>query len=173
MSDTSDTASQQMAKKKKRTKKRARTSSRKTPAKRTKTAAKKPTKKTAGGRAKSGRAASSVDSLLKKYAKERATLEAQLKTQQQKKQEVDQRIAKLRDQATQIAERQQAIESQLTGLDRQRDDEVKQLLSQLGVRLDATSSPPANASSDDRAASGSAGAGRDRVFSGKGNGRRD
>lgn len=128
-----------MAKKKK-------SSSRKSPPRRKKTATKKVAKKrTAKGASKpSGKTAtskrnSSVDSLLKRFAKERAQHEAKLEALRKKKAELEEKTRKYQQQVAKMAHEERDAEAQLGQLDKQRDQEVKELLATLGVQLDGRS----------------------------------
>ena len=93
-----------MAKKKKRSVKKVQ----KRPAKKRAAAKKKTKRKQSTSRAATPRSAggTSVDSLLKRFAKERATQETQLETLRKKKGEVEDKAKKLREQIEKLGEQE-------------------------------------------------------------------
>jgi uncharacterized protein involved in exopolysaccharide biosynthesis len=136
-----------MAKKKKRAakKKTAKRSAKKTTSKK-KPAVKKP---------KAKKAPASVDTILKQFAKDRSTKESQLEALRKKQREVQEKVSKLREEAAKLSEKASQTEADLKDLDSQRDQEVTELLSNLGVNfnrrpggLDSVqdSKPPGNVS---------------------------
>ena len=130
-----------MAKKKKQVArkkaKRAATSARKRPA----------GKRSAGKRSagKQAKADTSVDAILKRFAKERVTNETQVATLRKKREDLEARSAKLREQINRLMDQEKKSRDELAQLDARRDQEVAQLLEQLGVRLQDAAAPRAPA----------------------------
>ncbi len=91
------------------------------------------TKKTASRRTGS----TSVDSLLKKFSRDRTQKETQLAVVIKKREELQTRTRKLEEQIAKVTQQQREIQAQLAQLDQQRDQEVKQLLAQLGINLES------------------------------------
>ena len=116
-----------MAKKKKRAakKKTAKRSAKKTTSKK-KPAVKKP---------KAKKAPASVDTILKQFAKDRSAKESQLEALRKKQREVQEKVSKLREEAAKLSEKASQTEAVLKDLDSQRDQEVTDLLSNLGVNF--------------------------------------
>ena len=118
-----------MAKKKKKTAKRA---------------ANRPSKKVAKSKVskrpavKRSSGSTSVDALLKRFGKERSAKEAQLDALRKKKTEMEEKAAKLREQIAKLAEQEKQFQNDLTQLDARRDQEVSQLLAKLGVQWSDT-----------------------------------
>ena len=104
-------------------------------------AKKKPAKKSAKPAKKRN---SSVDALLRQFAKDRAQQESQLAQLQKKKQELQDKVGKLQQQISKLNEQESAAKSSLASLDQRRDQEVAALLSQLGVQLGAKDAPSDN-----------------------------
>ena len=115
-----------MAKKKKSS---ARKSVKRPATKRKKAAASKPDR----GRRPTG--STSVDALLKRFAKDRTAKEAQLGLLQKNREELEKRAAKLKAQITKLMDQENKSETELAQLDSLRDQQVKQLLAKLGVQL--------------------------------------
>ena len=130
-----------MAKKKKQVArkkaKRAATSARKRPA------GKHPAGKRSAG--KQAKADTSVDAILKRFAKERVTNETQVATLRKKREDLEARSAKLREQINRLMDQEKKSRDELAQLDARRDQEVAQLLEQLGVRLQDAAAPRAPA----------------------------
>ena len=140
--------------KKKRTSKRAS----KRPAKKSKkpAAAKRaPSKRSIGNK--------SVDTLLKQFAKQRSTKEAQLETLRKKKEELEGRARKLREQINKLAEQEKKFRDELAHLDARRDSEVSQLLTNLGVQLRGAAYQSSSSEGDAHKRSGNPTGPRDRV----------
>jgi hypothetical protein len=114
---------------KKAKKKTSRKTARRTTKKRTKSTA----KKRPAARRQPG--ATSVDALLKRFAKDRAAKESQLNTLHKKREEIEAKAARLREQIAKLAEQENKAEQELAGMDARRDREVSQLLAKLGVQL--------------------------------------
>ena len=98
----------------------------------TRATAKKPTK---APKRSASRASTSVDSLLKKFDKDRSQKESQLVVLQKKRAELEDRTQKLQEQIGKVSGQIRETESQIASLDSQRDQEVKELLARLGVKL--------------------------------------
>ena len=132
-----------MAKKKKATKKKP-TKSRpaKTSSKSKKPAAKASIKKAGSAKPRS----TSVDTLLKKFEKERKTKEAKLAASVKKIEELETKSAKLREQITKLRDESKATQTDIDQLDTRRDQEVAEVLAQLGVQLSASSNSAATPS---------------------------
>lgn len=125
----------------KKTKKK-RTANKKAPARRVKK--KKPVSrakaKPATAKRSSSRSSNSVDSLLKKFDKDRSQKESQLAVLQKKRVELEDKTRKLQEQISKVAQQIRETESQVSQLDSQRDQEVRELLAKLGVKLGGGSS---------------------------------
>lgn len=133
-----------MAKKKKATKKKP-TKSR--PAKTNSRPKKKPAAKASAKKAGSAKPRStSVDTLLKKFEKERKTKEAKLAAAVKKIEDLESKSAKLREQIAKLREESRATQTDIDQLDSRRDQEVAEVLAQLGVQLSASSSSAATPS---------------------------
>ncbi len=135
-----------MAKKKKQVArkkaKRAATSARKRPAEK-RPAGKRPAGKRSAG--KQAKADTSIDAILKRFAKERVTNETQVATLRKKREDLEARSAKLREQINRLMDQEKKSRDELAQLDARRDQEVAQLLEQLGVRLQDAAAPRAPA----------------------------
>lgn len=106
------------------------------------TAKKKATKKSAGG----GQS-KSVDGIIKKFVKERNSLESKLTAYQKKVAELEARSSKILEEITKVSALVSDTENAIGVLDSRRDTEIGELLSKLGVQLGGQSpaSPePAN-----------------------------
>ena len=120
-----------MAKKKRTTKKTSpRGKAKKTASKRRSTKATNSSKKPAIGSRNS-----SVDLLLKRFAKERTQKESQLESLRKNKQDLEEKARKFQEQITKLAQQERDTQTQIGQLDKQRDEEVSQLLSKLGIQL--------------------------------------
>ena len=118
-----------MAKKKKTNK---RTSKKKATKK--KSPANSPARKTKGSaRLKSG--STSVDGVLKKFQKERATLEAQQAALKKKIEDLNLKTRSLESQIEKLTVKEANANSAIGQLDDRRDAEVSELLASLGVKL--------------------------------------
>ena len=115
--------------KKKTKKKTTRKPVRRTTKKRTTSTAKK---RPAARRQPGG---TSVDALLKRFAKDRAAKESQLNTLRKKREEIEAKAARLREQIAKLANQENKTEQELAAMDARRDREVSQLLAKLGVQL--------------------------------------
>ena len=117
-----------MAKKKqKRSKKPAKTRvAKKSPAK---------TKAKPKAAAKSKPRGTSVDTLLKKFDKERKTQEAKLAASKKKIEEMEKKAEQLREQIAKAKELARATQNDINQLDSRRDAEVAEVLAKLGVQL--------------------------------------
>ena len=107
-----------------------------------------------GNKASASRAANnSVDSLLKKFAKDRTQQETQLSGLRKKRDDLENKASKLQEQISGLRQKEKEIETKISGLDQQRDIEVKELLQRLGIKLDGTpaNSPSHNQSATERA----------------------
>jgi len=80
----------------------------------------------------------SVDSLLKRFAKERSAKEVQLATLRTKKHDLEEKTRKQREQIAKMADQEKKAEGELAQLDARRDSEVSQLLAKLGIDLGKT-----------------------------------
>lgn len=129
-----------MAKKKKVAKKKP-TKSRvaKTPGKPKKKPAAAVSKKPRGSSA-TGSRRTSVDTLLKKYEKERKTQEAQLSSSLKKIEELELKATKLQEQIAKLKEQAKSTQHEIDQHDSRRDAEVAEVLGRLGVQLSANSS---------------------------------
>ena len=131
-----------MAKKKKATKK-----TKNRPAKTSSKSKKKPAAKASIKEAGSAKPRStSVDTLLKKFEKERKTKEAKLAASVKKIEELETKSAKLREQITKLRDESKATQTDIDQLDTRRDQEVAEVLAQLGVQLSASSNSAATPS---------------------------
>ena len=130
-----------MAKTKKRSGSGSGTRKKGQPAKPKRTTTKKKTTARRSSPAKSKKAAS-VDSVLKKFAKERTQSEAQLATLQKKQVEVKDKLQKLNEQIQKLGQQIGDTRGKISQLDSRRDAEVKELLAQLGVKIDAADDKP-------------------------------
>lgn len=126
-----------MAKKKRTTKKTASRSKKKTATKkRSKKSVRKSTsRKSAPAKITAGRGNNSVDSLLKKFAKERSQKESQLESLRKKKRELEEKARKFQEQVSKLSQQERDAQAQIAQLDKQRDHDVSQLLSKLGIQL--------------------------------------
>ena len=87
--------------------------------------------------AKTGSRATSVDSLLKKFEKERYTQEAKLSGARKKIDELESKATKLREQISKLKAEAQSTEVEISQIDSRRDAEVAEILARLGVQLSA------------------------------------
>ena len=127
----------------------------------TKTAPKRPaTKKQAAPRASGN---TSVDTLLGRFAKERAAKEVQLASLTKKKQEIEEKARKFREQIEKLALEERKSRDEIAQLDVRRDQEVGQLLSRLGVQLANAAPSPRPPDSAPQKTSSIMKAARDRV----------
>lgn len=136
-----------MAKKKKRAAKTARLKSGKSGNRASK---KKAVKKTSSAK-KKPRVASkktSVDALLKQFAKDRAQGESQLDGLQKKREELEERVSKFQEQISKLRQQESEAKTRLADLDSRRDREVAELLTGLGVNLSRGDSNPSTADSN-------------------------
>jgi len=99
-----------------------------------KVAPSKPKAKTPAA-AKSKPRGTSVDSLLKKFNKERKTQEAKLAASLKKIDEMEKKAAQLRDQIAKTRELAKATQNDIDQLESRRDAEVAEVLASLGVQL--------------------------------------
>ena len=144
-----------MAKKKKRTAKRT---TKRTTKKRKTTA---PSKRTTPRRSTGN---SSVDLLLKRFAKERLVKESELAALCKRREGIEEKVRKYREQIAKLAEREQKIQAELDQLDARRDRDVSQLLAKLGVQLGRTANQSHSRESDaHRSSGGGKSASRERV----------
>lgn len=128
-----------MARKKKRTARKSATR----PKKKTKKRAAAPKSRSGATKSKSAtrkktpvkRSNTSVDSLLKRFDKDRSQKETQLLTHRKKREELESKALKLQEQIDQVTQKIKDTESEIAKLDSQRDKEVKELLATLGVKL--------------------------------------
>jgi chromosome segregation ATPase len=114
--------------KKKTKKKTTRKPVRRRTTKRTSTTKTRP----AAGRQPGG---TSVDALLKRFAKDRAAKESQLNALRKKREEIEAKAARLREQIAKLADQENKTQQELAAMDARRDREVSQLLGKLGVQL--------------------------------------
>jgi chromosome segregation ATPase len=110
--------------------------------------AKKSTTASSGGRG------TSVDSLLKKYEKERKTQESKLSASLKKIKDLELKAQKLEEQIAKLKDDSKTTQAEIDQLDSRRDADIAEVLSKLGVQLSAGS---AGGSSAGSAASSSAG----------------
>ena len=121
--------------------KKKRTTKKKSPrAKGKKTASKTRSTKATGRSSSSRKPAigsrnSSVDLLLKRFAKERTQKESQLESLRKIKLDLEEKARKFQEQITNLAQQERDTRTQIAQLDKQRDEEVSQLLSKLGIQL--------------------------------------
>lgn len=125
--------------KKKRTTKRAstRAKGKKTASKKrsTKTPGKSTVRNSSSKRPALGSRNNSVDLLLKRFAQERTDKESQLASLRKNKQELEEKARKFHEQIAKLAQQEKEIQTQITLLDKQRNNEVGELLSKLGIQL--------------------------------------
>ena len=142
-----------MAKKKPRKKKSSKrvTTKKKKPA----TPKRRPVKRSSG--------TSSVDVLLKRFAKERSVKESQLNSLRAKKSEIEERVRKHREQIAKLAEQETKAVDEMAQLDARRDREVAQLLAKLGVRLGTSATHASGNDSRAQKSSGNVKPNRDRA----------
>jgi chromosome segregation ATPase len=79
--------------------------------------------------------ATSVDSILKKFKKERVTLDTGLVTVRKKINELNAKTRAFEEQIAKLTEKELVTEEAIEQLDARRDAEVSELLSKLGVKL--------------------------------------
>ena len=123
------------SKKKKVARKKATAASRGKAAAKSGRAKKKTSGKISGSRAGSN----SVDSLLRKFAKDRTQQETRLSAIRKKRIDMEEKSAKLQEQIAKLRQQEKEVEVQIDGLDQQRDNEVKELLTKIGVKLGGSS----------------------------------
>jgi hypothetical protein len=84
--------------------------------------------------------ATSVDAVLKKYQKERVSLNSSLVTVRKKIDELNAKTRAFEEQISKLTEKEMVAEESLQNLDVRRDAEVSELLSKLGVNIGASGS---------------------------------
>ena len=137
--------------KKKKVKRSARKSAKKTaPARSKKVSGRASSKATAKKTAKKPRASTSVDGILNRYRKERASQESQLAAVRKKIADLEAKTAAFQQQIAKLNDQETATLLQVEELDAKRDQEVSELLSKLGVRIgsDSPETPPSSQSSE-------------------------
>ena len=92
-----------------------------------KSAGSKGTRKSAGS--------TSVDSLLRTFAKERTQKQSQLAMLQKKRRELEEKTRKFEEQIAKIAGQEKQASEDISSLDQRRDQQVAELLTKLGVKL--------------------------------------
>lgn len=94
----------------------------------------------------SGTKGNSVDSLLRKYQKERATQETQLGGLRKKIEELEAKTRSFREQISKLTEKEKATQDAIAKLDSMRDTDVANLLEKLGVQIRSDSPRPSDQS---------------------------
>ena len=135
-----------MAKKKKKASKKSRTPAKKSKARKTGSSAKSG-RKSAAKKSTTTRG-NSVDSILKKYQKERHTQEVQLATMRKKIEELEAKTRAFREQIGKLTDQENGLKRAISQLDAQRDQEVSDLLAKLGVQFRTGNNMPSPNTTD-------------------------
>ena len=110
-------------------------------------ARKSPARKSSTSKSTKKKAATiSVDSLLRKFEKERTQKEQLLQTLQARQVDLHEKTRKMQEQIATNKDRIKETQSLLSNLDADRDAQVKELLAKLGVQIDSAGPSPLGSS---------------------------